>query len=55
MENKHGLRGFATINFWADDLTAAKSWYAELLGIEPYFELPGYASFALATTSMSWA
>ena len=35
------LRGFATINYWAADLTAATRWYAELLGVEPYFERPG--------------
>ncbi|MFG1947149.1 VOC family protein [Nonomuraea sp. NPDC048826] len=35
------LRGPATINIWADDLEAAKNWYAELLGVEPYFERPG--------------
>ena len=39
------LRGFATISFWADDLDAARRWYAELLGIEPYFERPGYSEF----------
>jgi len=31
----------ATVNYWADDVEAAKAWYAELLGIEPYFERPG--------------
>ena len=41
------LRGFATVNYWADDLEAAKGWYAELLGIEPYFERPGYYEFRL--------
>ncbi|MFG1997620.1 VOC family protein [Spirillospora sp. NPDC048911] len=35
------LRGFATINFWVDDVQAASDWYAELLGIEPYFSRPG--------------
>jgi predicted enzyme related to lactoylglutathione lyase len=35
------LRGLATVNFWADDLEAAKKWYVELLGVEPYFERPG--------------
>ncbi|GII92467.1 VOC family protein [Sinosporangium siamense] len=35
------LRGFTTISFWADDLKAAKRWYTELLGVEPYFERPG--------------
>ena len=35
------LRGFATINYWTDDIEAAKRWYAELLAVEPYFERPG--------------
>ena len=39
------LRGFATVNYWADDLEAAKGWYSELLGIDPYFERPGYYEF----------
>jgi predicted enzyme related to lactoylglutathione lyase len=47
------LRGFATINFWADDLAAAVAWYAEVLGVAPYFERPGpdgrpaYAEFRI--------
>ena len=32
------LRGFATINYWAADLVAAKKWNADVLGVEPYFE-----------------
>lgn len=39
------LRGFATVSYWADDLEAAKGWYAELLGVEPYFERLGYYEF----------
>jgi predicted enzyme related to lactoylglutathione lyase len=35
------LRGFATVNYWTDDLAAATRWYAELLGVDPYFERPG--------------
>jgi predicted enzyme related to lactoylglutathione lyase len=35
------LRGVATVNYWATDVEAAKAWYSELLGIEPYFERPG--------------
>jgi predicted enzyme related to lactoylglutathione lyase len=35
------LRGFATINYWTDDLEAARRWYSEFLGVEPYFEQPG--------------
>ncbi|REE97419.1 VOC family protein [Thermomonospora umbrina] len=34
------LRGLATVNYWVDDVEAAKRWYTELLGIEPYFERP---------------
>jgi len=34
------LRGLATISFFADDLAAAKDWYADLLGIQPYFVRP---------------
>ena len=41
------LRGLATVSFWAADLAAAKEWYAELLGIAPYFERPGYAEFRI--------
>ena len=42
------LRGIATMSYWTDDLTAAKRWYADLLGIEPYFEVAGgYAEFRL--------
>jgi predicted enzyme related to lactoylglutathione lyase len=41
------LRGLTTVSFWAADLPAAKNWYTELLGVEPYFERPGYAEFRL--------
>lgn len=34
------LRGLTTVHFWADDVEAASRWYAELLGIEPYFVRP---------------
>ncbi len=34
------LRGVATISLWAADMAAAKRWYTELLGLEPYFERP---------------
>jgi predicted enzyme related to lactoylglutathione lyase len=35
------LRGFSTISFWADDVAAARSWYAEFLGVDAYFERSG--------------
>lgn len=31
------LRGMATMNLYADDVTAAKEWYTELLGEQPYY------------------
>jgi catechol 2,3-dioxygenase-like lactoylglutathione lyase family enzyme len=34
------FRGFATISFSADDLAAARDWYSELLGVEPYYAFP---------------
>lgn len=40
MADTQTLRGFATISYWAADLLAAKKWYTNLLGIEPYFERP---------------
>jgi predicted enzyme related to lactoylglutathione lyase len=35
------LRGFSTINYWADDVAAAVAWYTEFLGVEPYFKRSG--------------
>jgi predicted enzyme related to lactoylglutathione lyase len=35
------LRGFSTINFWADDVAAAVAWYTKFLGVEAYFMRPG--------------
>lgn len=40
MKNNHFLRGMATVNFWADDVVAARDWYAELFGVEAYFQQP---------------
>jgi predicted enzyme related to lactoylglutathione lyase len=34
------LRGLSTVSFFADDIKAAWDWYAELLGMEPYFVRP---------------
>jgi predicted enzyme related to lactoylglutathione lyase len=47
MSDTQTLRGLTTVSFWTDDLAAAKKWYAELLGSEPYFERPGYIEFRL--------
>ncbi|PBQ32965.1 glyoxalase [Sphingobacteriaceae bacterium] len=47
MEKQQVLRGLATVNFYATDHAAAKKWYSEFLGIEPYFNVPGYTEFRL--------
>ena len=46
------LRGLTTISFFADDLTAARDWYTEVTGVEPYFErevegVPAYIEYRL--------
>ncbi len=47
METKHVLRGLATVNFYATNHEAAKKWYSEFLGIDPYFNVPGYSEFRI--------
>src|SRR5690242_20520549 len=47
MSTTQTLRGFTTISYWAADLEAAQRWYTDLLGIEPYFQRPGYCEFRL--------
>ena len=32
------FRGFATVNFYADDLAAARDWYTKLLGVAKLHE-----------------
>ncbi|HYO30690.1 MAG TPA: VOC family protein [Thermomicrobiales bacterium] len=41
------LRGLTTAVYHTSDLEGAKRWYAELLGIEPYFDRAAYAEFRL--------
>lgn len=36
----HVLRGMATINFFADNVVAARDWYAQVLGVDAYFQMP---------------
>lgn len=40
MINSQTLRGIATISFYAEDIAAARAWYIDLLGIQPYFQRP---------------
>ena len=39
------LRGFATVSYFATDVEEARTWYSELLGIDAYFQMPGYIEF----------
>lgn len=40
------LKGFATVAYYAADLDAAETWYAEFLGVDAYFHVPGgYVEF----------
>jgi predicted enzyme related to lactoylglutathione lyase len=44
------LRGLTTVTYFADDVAAAKAWYADVLGIDAYFErevagAPAYVEF----------
>ena len=34
------LRGLSTVSFFADDVAAARDWYAQLLGVPAYFARP---------------
>src|SRR5260370_17508037 len=47
MSDIHTLRGLTTVSFYGGDLAAAKEWYGEVLGIDAYFEVPGYIEFRL--------
>jgi predicted enzyme related to lactoylglutathione lyase len=39
------IQGLRTIIYHVDNLQKAKQWYAEILGIEPYFDEPFYVGF----------
>lgn len=39
------LQGLRTCIYKVSDMEAAKAWYASVLGIEPYFDNPGYVGF----------
>jgi predicted enzyme related to lactoylglutathione lyase len=46
------LRGLTTVNYFADDVTAAVAWYTEVLSAEPYFsrsieDKPAYVEFRI--------
>jgi len=41
------LLGLRTAIYPVGDLPAARAWYAQVLGIEPYFDQPFYVGFAV--------
>jgi predicted enzyme related to lactoylglutathione lyase len=41
------LRGLCTVAYTSNDHDAAKAWFSRLLGVEPYFDRPGYAEFRI--------
>ncbi|HUQ38538.1 MAG TPA: hypothetical protein VM030_00155 [Acidimicrobiales bacterium] len=42
------LQGLRTVIYPSPDLAAAKAWWTELLGSEPYFDEPFYVGFEVA-------
>jgi catechol 2,3-dioxygenase-like lactoylglutathione lyase family enzyme len=52
MASPSPLRGLAQVNLPADDVVAARDWYAKALGLQPYFQqpdadAPAYVEFRL--------
>jgi catechol 2,3-dioxygenase-like lactoylglutathione lyase family enzyme len=41
------ILGLRTVIYPAPDLAAAKSWYARVLGVQPYFDEPFYVGFSV--------
>ena len=41
------ILGLRTVAYPVADLTAAKVWYAKVLGAEPYFDQPFYVGFSV--------
>ena len=39
------VRGLATVIYYVPDLAQAKTWYARVFGVEPYFDMPFYVGF----------
>ncbi|WUR13685.1 VOC family protein [[Empedobacter] haloabium] len=41
------IKGLRTAIYPAPDLAAAKAWYAQVFGAEPYFDQPFYVGFSI--------
>ncbi len=46
-QHTNPLQGLATSNFQAADLAAARTWYTDVFGAEPYFVRDGYLEWRL--------
>ncbi|WP_188804327.1 VOC family protein [Citricoccus zhacaiensis] len=44
MSTTPALRGLAQVNIPADDVAATRDWYAQALGVQPYFQQPDAGS-----------
>jgi len=42
------FNGLRSVFYWVDDITKAKEWYQEVLGVEPNFDEPFYVGFTVA-------
>ena len=42
------FQGLRTVIYHAADLQATKAWYAQALGVQPYFDQPFYVGFNIA-------
>ena len=43
------FQGLRTVVMRAADLEKSKAWYAQLLGIKPYYDTPYYVGFNVGT------
>ena len=41
------IKGLRTVTYPVADLGRAKSWYADVFGVQPYFDQPFYVGFAV--------
>ena len=42
-----------TVIYHVDDMDAAKKWYAEITGIQPYFDEPFYVGFNIKQVQLT--
>ncbi len=44
------IRGLSAVNYFVPDVTTAKKWYMELLGVLPHRESPDYVEFHIGAS-----